>query len=229
MSPSTFDRDAKRYSGHPVKGCARWLGSIALSGRQVVASVVMLLSISVAVAAPPSHREALKQLSVMGIEANTVRLIQYAGEGDRATVDLLLAAGVSPEAADPLRKVTPLHNASAQGHAGLVTRFLELGAKVDAQDWKGYTPLIDAAYQGHADVVTLLLARNARIDVRPPDGPTALIAAVQYGSAPVVLQLLNSGADPMLADAAGRTPIAAAELAGRAELAAMLKAAMGAR
>jgi ankyrin repeat protein len=179
-----------------------------------------------AAGAAPSRGEARAQLRHSGIEATTVRLVQYAAEGDTVTVELLLAAGVSPKAAEPRRRVTPLHNAAAQGHARLVTRFLELGADVNALDWFGYSPLVDAAYYGRGAVVRQLLAAGARVDIKPLDGPTALIAAVQANSPEVVDALLGAGADPALADSAGQTPLAAAERGGRTAIAARLAAAL---
>lgn len=193
--------------------------------RRCCIGFVLALCVSVAGAAP-SRGEARAQLRQSGIAATTVRLVQYAAEGDTVTVELLLAAGVSPNAAEPLRRVTPLHNAAAQGHARLVTRFLELGADVNALDWLGYPPLVNAAYYGRAAVVQQLLAAGARVDIKPVEGPTALIAAVQANSPEIVDALLVAGADPALADSAGQTPLAAAELAGRTAIAARLATAL---
>jgi hypothetical protein len=190
---------------------------------------VLLCGIGAAAqAATPSRAAALAELKTSGVEVNAARLVQYAAAGDAVTVELLLAAGVSAKAAEPVWQVTPLHNAAAQGHARLVARLLELGADVNARDARGYTPLIDAAYGGRDAIVKQLLAAGARSDVRPTDGPTALIAAVQAESPAVVELLLAAGADPNLADTAGQTPLAAAERAGRTAIAVRLKSATGA-
>lgn len=177
-------------------------------------------------AATPSRSDARQQLAASNVDPSIDRLIQYAAEGDIATVELLLAAGVPVNAADPVRKVTPLHNAAAQGHARLVTRFLELGAHIDAQDWTGCTPLINAAYLGRTTVVEILLTHKAATNIRPAHGPTALISAVQSGSVSIVEKLLAAGADPRLSDNEGQTPLAAAELSHRTAMVDVLQAAV---
>lgn len=175
--------------------------------------------------AAPTKAEAQQQLEAASVEVSVEGLIQYAAEGDVATVELLLAAGVSAKSADPMRRVTPLHNAAAQGHVRLVNRFVELGADVDAQDWAGSTPLVNAAYHGREEVVEILLTRGSRTEVVPAQGPTALIAAIQSGSLSIVDRLLRAGADPTLSSVAGQSPLSAAELSGRTEIASRLSSA----
>lgn len=171
-----------------------------------------------------------EQLRALGIEVTAGRLVQYAAQGDMTTVNLLLEAGLPVSIADPVRRVTALHNASAQGHVRIVTRLLDLGADVNAQDWHGVTPLIAAVHAGHARVVEQLLREGADVNVAPAKAPTALIAAIQNGTPAMVDILLNAGANPELPDRVGQTPMVAAELAGRQELAKKLaKAASGRR
>ncbi|UXI68187.1 ankyrin repeat domain-containing protein [Tahibacter amnicola] len=196
--------------------------------RRLIAAVALVLLGGAAQAADtPSRSEARKQLKATNVDVSIERLVQYSADGDAATVELLIAAGVSPRDAEPKRRVTPLHNAAAQGHERLVRRFLELGADVNATDWQGNTPLINASYHGRAAIVDILLGQKARTDVRPDNGPTALIAAVHSGSLPVVEKLLAAGADARQGDAAGHTPLAVAERTGRKEIAARLAATPG--
>ena len=54
-----------------------------------------------------------------------------------------------------------------------VTLLLDKGAKIDAQDDRGYTALITAADLGHDGVVALLLKRGADRSIKSKDGKTA--------------------------------------------------------
>jgi len=173
--------------------------------------------------------DARQQLATIGVDVSVERLIQYAAEGDAATVELLLSAGVSAASADPTRRVTPLHNAAAHGHVRLMQRFLDLGADVDALDWAGSSALAYAAYHGRLAAVDLLLSHKARVDAVPVQGPTVLIAAIQGGSLPIVERLLGAGSDPRLADASGQLPVEAAKTAGRTDIATRLGTAISSK
>ena len=166
------------------------------------------------------------QLKATGIAAVPAALVQYAALGDSATVLLLVEAGVSVNQSESLRQVSALHNAAAQGHLRLAQRLLELGARVDAEDWNGVTPLIGAVAGGHRKVVELLLARGGNANALPHRAPTALICAIELGEPALVEVLLKAGASAALADAFGRTPLAAAALGGRSEIVKRLEAAL---
>lgn len=191
--------------------------------------MALCLLLPVAALAEPTRSEARERLAATGVEVDVARLVQFAASGDVATVELLLAAGLKADAAEPLRKVTALHNASAQGHRRLVERLLERGANVDAPDWTGATPLIHAAYAGQVTAAGALLEAGAGVDVVPASGPTALIAAIQSGKVELVQRLLAKGADPSLASAHGDTPLEAARRRALAPVEAMLQAAIAAR
>lgn len=193
-------------------------------------AAVCLLCVCAGPGLAQSGSSAGEQLRALGIKVTADRLVQYAAQGDMTTVNLLLEAGLPVSSADPVRRVTALHNASAQGHVRIITRLLDLGADVNAQDWHGVTPLIAAAHAGQVRVVEQLLRRGADVNVAPAKAPTALIAAIQNGTPAMVDMLLNAGADPELPDGVGQTPMGAAELAGRRDLARKLeKAASGRR
>jgi ankyrin repeat protein len=171
---------------------------------------------------------AVAQLKATGIAASAASLVQYAALGDAATVALLVDAGVAVTEQDPVRKVSALHNAAAQGHLRLSARLLDLGAHVDAVDWYGVTPLVAAAAGGHVKIVELLLAKGANVNVVPQKAPTALLCAIERDEAGLVELLLKAGARPALADAFGRTPLAAASMAGRTGISARIEAALAA-
>jgi ankyrin repeat protein len=163
------------------------------------------------------------QLAAMRLEASAERLVQYAAQGDATVVRLLLEAGVKPTDADPVRRVTALHNAAAQGHVTLVSLLIERGADVNAVDWNEVTPLIGASFYGRVEAMQLLLAKGAHIDVRPANGPTALLAAVYSGNMKAVDLLLQAGADRELADAFGNTALAVATTTKRTDIASRLR------
>jgi len=166
---------------------------------------------------------ARQRLALTGIEVSTERLVQFAAQGDRTVVDLLLAAGASVNGADTLRRSTALHNASAQGHVQLAASLLERGGAVDARDWHGNTPLIEAAYAGHLAVVQLLLAHGAVVDTVSDEGVTALTAAIYAGSPSMVAYLLARGANASMPAQTDALPLQVARRRGQAALAALIE------
>lgn len=172
------------------------------------------------------QRSAIQRLQASGIAPDATRLVQFAAQGDWALFNQLLEAGVKPGAAEPTRQVTALHNAAAQGHERIVTRLLALGVDVNAPDWHGNTPLIMAVHGGHGAIVQRLLQHGANPNVRPKAGPTALIAAIWQGNEKLLEQLLQAGANPAQPDGFEVSPLNAAQLAGRANLAARINTAL---
>lgn len=186
--------------------------------RFAICTTAVLLSVACSTAIAQNKLPAREQLKANGIEILPERLVQYAAQGDIVTVNLLIDAGLSVNAADPVRHVTALHNAAAQGHARIVQRLLELGADVNARDWWGVTPLIAAAGAGQVAIVSLLVQKGADVNVVPEKAPTALIAAIQQGSLKTVDLLLAAKAQIDLSDGVGQTPLSAAKLANRGEI-----------
>lgn len=164
------------------------------------------------------------RLQANGITPDAQRLVQFAAQGDWAMLNLLFDAGVKANAVEPKRQVTALHNAAAQGHKRIVLRLLELGANVNAADWHGVTPLLTAVHGGHFEIVQILLQAGADPNQRPKAATTALIAAVWQGNEQLLDLLLQAGANPALPDVFDVSPLNAAQLAGRAKLAARIDA-----
>lgn len=171
---------------------------------------------------------AAQRLAVMSVESTPARLVQYAAQGDGLVVGLLLQAGVDANAADPVRRVSALHNAAAQGHLEVMKKLLAQGGQPDAADWRGTTPLIAAAYYGQLEAARLLLQRGAAVNHVSQEGMTALVAAVYSGKDAMVELLLAHGALSAL-PRDGAQPLAVAQRAGRgAMVAALQRAAAGA-
>ena len=197
---------------------------------RIEALIIVLLVFAVTRAnaqASPTRSMAVAQLQSMQIDPTIERLLQFSADGDLVTVDRLLSTGVSALEAEPVRRVTPLHNAAAQGHLKIVARLVEMGADPNATDWNGATPLVNAAYGGHAAVIVFLAAHGTNVNViggkRSP-----LVSAVQANSLETVVALLSLGANPRQSDVDGQTPLAAAELAKRTAIVSRLRMAIGA-
>jgi ankyrin repeat protein len=134
-------------------------------------------------------------------------LMNAAGNRNLALVKLLLAKGAGVNAVsktEGLPKIqtgtvefggwTPLLMASAFGPPEAVKVLLDAGARIDAQDYRGFTPLMLAVGTDRYDrrTVTTLLAHGA--DLKPTNraGETALDWAYKFGDADVVRDLHGS-------------------------------------
>jgi len=189
-------------------------------GKQVKSLWPLLLLAGAAQAAEGSS--AAQKLAVMSVDVTPAPLVQYAAQGDSNVVGLLLQAGVDVNAVDPLRHVSALHNAAAQGHLALMKQLLAQGAQVDAADWNGVTPLIGAAYYGQVEAARLLLQRGAAINQVSRQGVTPLVAAVYSGKDAMLELLLANGASPAL-PLDGEQPLAVAQRAQRSAMVAALQ------
>jgi ankyrin repeat protein len=95
---------------------------------------------------------------------------------------------------------TPLHDAAAIGHPGVVKLLLEYGAAdhLNTAGADGRTPLHHAAAGGHVEVTELFVARGANLEARDRNGFTPLVLAAQAGhprAREVANLLLSKGAD----------------------------------
>lgn len=90
---------------------------------------------------------------------------------------------------------TPLMLASSCGNDTVVYFLLQNGAKIDAQDNRGWTSLYYATYQGHANVAKMLLDNDADSEIRDHDmGMTPLLIAAREGHEVIFEMLLRHGA-----------------------------------
>lgn len=173
----------------------------------------------------------------------------------RDVVDAVLAAGVEPdvfEAAalgdvDRLRALVtgdrarldaqnvdgamPLHLAAHFGHRDAVAALLRLGADVRAVSGKpfGNTALHAAVAGGHAALVDVLVAAGADVDARDHNGYAALHVAAANGNVACARALLARGADAAARGGDGKTPLDFAVERDEGDVAALLRAAAGAK
>ncbi|XP_078620263.1 uncharacterized protein LOC144887137 [Branchiostoma floridae x Branchiostoma japonicum] len=129
--------------------------------------------------------------------------LRYAAErGDEVRVQQLLAEGVNVNADDGnnTSKCTALHNASSNGHTGIVQALLTAGARVDPRAYMRYTPLHNAASNGQTRTVQALLTAGADINARDHRNRTPLHKAAENGHPECVRALLKAGANTVSRD-----------------------------
>ncbi len=146
--------------------------------------------------AEEEHRkseEARTQLGQMGRSYSGTTLIESAENGDTPMVELLLTAGMSPQAKDP-KGWTALMYAAWNGHTATVWALLDRGADVNAKDSEGWTALMYAAWNGHTATVHALLDRSADANAKDNEGETVLTAATRQGDSEIVKLLKQAGA-----------------------------------
>jgi uncharacterized protein len=87
-------------------------------------------------------------------------LLWAASKGTKGVVEVLLAKGADPNAANAYQR-TPLVSAAEAGHTRVCEILLKHGADADAATSVGSTALMCAALNGHGPVVQLLLKWGA--------------------------------------------------------------------
>ena len=107
-------------------------------------------------------------------------LFEAVWDGNAAKVSKLLRRGANPNARSE-HGFTPLHFATAMGHADVARLLLEHGANVNAKSKDGWTPLHLAAYWRRAEVARLLLEHGADPRIGNNDGVTPLDVAREEG------------------------------------------------
>eukprot|EP00397_Hematodinium_sp_SG-2012_P036449 GEMP01039352.1.p1 GENE.GEMP01039352.1~~GEMP01039352.1.p1 ORF type:complete len:328 (+),score=62.07 GEMP01039352.1:97-984(+) len=113
--------------------------------------------------------------------------------GNNKTVEVLLAAGVPPDAEDSSGRTLLLTYACDNRRKDMMKILLSNGAQVDLRDRCGSTALMYASIVGEKDMVEILLLNGAQIDLADHEGETALINASSCGHMDVVKILLLNG------------------------------------
>jgi ankyrin repeat protein len=125
-------------------------------------------------------------------------LFAAAQAGDFAKVSAALAAGANVNAANP-HGVTPLLEASGQGHLELARYLIDQGAEIDYTGMIEGSPLMLVAYMGQIEFLRLFLAAGANANLAmPAGGETALHMAAVANRVAAAKVLLDAGADPNL-------------------------------
>jgi len=133
---------------------------------------------------------AIMRLEAQGFKPGGLALGRSAGKGVRLAVDLLLRAGVSPDACDD--NGTPALVAAIRGgHTDVASRLIEAGANVNLADIKGTTAFMVAAARGDTAMMERLAAHGADATLRDADGHAAFHHAVLAQAIPAVEWLIS--------------------------------------
>jgi len=149
---------------------------------------------------------AKRELKHMHIEVSQKRLFRAVETSDKATLDLLLRAGLDVNQIGE-NGWTPLMVASFNGNEEAALLLIQAGASLRVRDKNGYAPIHWAAMNGFVKVVNVLLVKGAAVNVRNNFGWTALLHAASRGHVAVVDLLLLSRADTNIPDEEGWTPL----------------------
>jgi uncharacterized protein len=134
-------------------------------------------------------------------------LIAAAERNDLEMTDLLLAAGVDPNAANDYG-ATALYAAAAGPDPAMTGKLLAAGADANTHLLSGETPLMAAALRGHVAIVSALLEAGADPNLQENSaGQTALMWALSQRQSAVVSVLVSHKADVNLASKSGSTPL----------------------
>jgi hypothetical protein len=98
---------------------------------------------------------------------------------------------------------SPLHHASAKGHALVVSELLRLRVPIDVKNDDGETPLHLAALAGNLFIVEQLIDKGSNINVQNNDKETPLFYAARKSNSRVIRLLLQHGANPEIEDKYG--------------------------
>jgi ankyrin repeat protein len=178
-------------------------------------------------AAEHGHTDVVASLLQAGAEVNHYgshrgTAIRVAAEkGFDRIVDLLLGAGSGVDDADEVHLLTPLMAALDAGHTTVARRLIESETVVTIADGHGVTALERAAEYGHIDLLDLMLKIGLGVDWQGAKS-SALMAAIRYGYVDGVQILIQHGASVHASREPTFTPLCAACLYGREEIADLL-------
>ncbi len=157
-------------------------------------SLAILLILAVWTAGCSKRSEnARKELEQLEIPYNATELVNRALQGDKHAVDLLLSAGMNPNARN-VSGVTTLMYAAGGGYIEIVNVLLKREADVNAKSNDGWTALMYATFkEGNTEVVKALLTGGAHVNAKDNNGRTALMWAADQDHTTIV-QLLKRAA-----------------------------------
>lgn len=152
-----------------------------------------------------------------------LELMEYSAKGRYSSVLQKLDQGAPAQFADYDRR-TPLHLASARGHADVCTLLIERGASTQAVDRWGRTPLVEATANGHELITKLLRANGAEeyMDMLSDIASLQMLQNAAKGDLDAVRSMIYAGANAKYKDYDERTALHLACTEGHAEVASLL-------
>ena len=172
--------------------------------------------------ATPLELAARAKLEQRGIPYSEESFNRVVEDGNTGAIDLFLAAGMNPDAADAAGG-TALIKAARRGRDSISRKLLDRGADVNQRDAGGSTALMEASLNNHQDTVKVLLESGADVNQRDDNGQTALLRAAIRGHSEVVRMLLNKGARINIKDKDGRDALTWAEINKRSDVVDLLR------
>lgn len=149
--------------------------------------------------------DAVAFLLSAGVRKDSAAIGAAAVRGDGALLELLLSAGVQPDANSVFGVSDP----------DLLERLIKAGAPINEPSLHGHWYAIhNAVVDDDKAVVELLLKAGANPNVTAADSWTPLMMAARGGDPGIVKLLLQFGADPSLTHSGGETALDVAQREG---------------
>jgi ankyrin repeat protein len=144
--------------------------------------------------------------AVLPTGGNGRTLLHAASKDGLVDVAQWLLIGADANAQDAYHR-TSLHEASENGHVGILRLLIEHGADVHARDQSQSTPLHLASSGGDAETVQLLIKHGSDVHARDQSQLTPLHLALSEGNAETAHVLIKHGADVHARDQSQSTPL----------------------
>ena len=161
---------------------------------------------------------------LLAVPAWAGQLHDAARNGDRATVERLIAEGADVQEIDSETALTPLVEAALAGNKEIVILLIEKGADPAGRDGKGFTALHASAHMGHVNIVELLIEQG--VDVNDQDNTSRIAplhAAAERDYQDVARVLLLNDVNLNLKSKTGHTPVIMAVLNQHDEMVKLLR------
>jgi ankyrin repeat protein len=192
-----------------------------MTSKHRTASGVLLVALISLAAVGSNQQEARREFQRRNIAFDNNAFVEYAACGDRAIVELFLAAGLNVNARNKDGRSAILL-AAQDGRADVVQTLLVHRADIDQPSQgeyeQGKTALMFAAQRGHAKIVEMLLDAGVKVNATNHAGKTALMYAAEAGWTAAVQMLLARGASIDIHTMHGWTALLFAADEGHAEV-----------
>jgi ankyrin repeat protein len=147
-----------------------------------------------------TEKEARKMLNKRDIFIDGNGLSYYSYHGDIHTVELILKAGVSPNAigwsnAKESKKLVPLKQALWKGHVEVAKLLIMNGASMELEDGFGRSGFCQSIFNNDAPLVEFMIDAGAVLDKIGSDDKSPLTIAIDCNSPEIVQLLIEKGAN----------------------------------
>lgn len=153
-----------------------------------------------------NRAEALKELERRKIEISEESLLKRIDKGNLHAVELLLAAGVNPNAKNEEGN-SILYYAIDNNETEIAHALIIYGADINEKDKYEETVLMQAAFKGNVEIVKELINRDAEVNGRSITGRTPLMNAAWSDSPETINALIDAGAEVNAKDIIKRTAL----------------------